>query len=183
MAWKELEPDFKKYAPNILLERLPFDQSINLISMIGKDITVILKESASKKAFEYVSSIKVESGGLLIGKVFELNDEIKPIVLIEDCVPSSESKGTSVSLKMDSSVWAAANKMINSDQFVVGWFHSHPNLGAFFSGTDRGTQKSFFREDYHLGWVIDPIRLEEAWFSGQDSLDIKENSILRTNYV
>jgi hypothetical protein len=52
---------------------------------------------------------------------------------------------------------------------VVGWYHSHPNLGAFFSGTDRKTQRSFFSQRYSLGLVADPVRSEEAWFVGPDA--------------
>ncbi len=41
---------------------------------------------------------------------------------------------------------------------VVGWYHSHPNLGAFFSGTDRATQRAFFNRPYSVGLVVDPVR-------------------------
>ena len=52
---------------------------------------------------------------------------------------------------------------------VIGWYHSHPDLGAFFSATDRHTQSAFFPHPYSLGWVLDPIRNEQAWFIGASS--------------
>jgi proteasome lid subunit RPN8/RPN11 len=183
MAWKELEPDFKKIHPSSLWGRLDFDKTINVISSLGDDLVVILNRSTKYKAYDFVSSIRVESGGILIGKVFDLGSEFKPIVIIEDCIPSFESEGTSVSLKMDSTIWSKVNASITKDQFVVGWFHSHPNLGAFFSGTDRATQRNFFREDYQIGWVIDPIRKEEAWFYGKDSVEISATSIIENSDV
>ena len=55
---------------------------------------------------------------------------------------------------------------------VVGWYHSHPNRGAFFSGTDRRTQRALFTQSYSIGLVIDPVRGEEAWFWGPDSIPL-----------
>ena len=52
---------------------------------------------------------------------------------------------------------------------VTGWYHSHPNLGVFFSGVDRATQRAFFNQPYALGLVIDPIRNEEMVFYGGTS--------------
>jgi len=42
-------------------------------------------------------------------------------------------------------------------------------LGAFFSGTDRSTQRAFFSHPYSVGWVIDPQRNDEKVFVGGDS--------------
>jgi proteasome lid subunit RPN8/RPN11 len=68
---------------------------------------------------------------------------------------------------MSAQVWTDANDRITqltkSDASelhslrIVGWFHSHPNLGAFFSNTDRATQAAFFNQPYSIGWVIDPF--------------------------
>ena len=56
---------------------------------------------------------------------------------------------------------------------------SHPNLGVFFSGTDRKTQKDFFDTEYSLGLVVDPVRDEELWFFGGDSQQLERKSILK----
>jgi hypothetical protein len=42
----------------------------------------------------------------------------------------------------------------------------NPGLGAFFSETDRKTQRAFFNHAYCLGWVIDPASDDEKWFLG-----------------
>jgi proteasome lid subunit RPN8/RPN11 len=60
---------------------------------------------------------------------------------------------------------------------VVGWFHSHPDIGAFFSGTDRRTQAAFFAQAFSVGWVIDPVRGEEAWFLGADARDVVQSRV------
>jgi proteasome lid subunit RPN8/RPN11 len=80
---------------------------------------------------------------------------------------------------MNSTIWEDARNQISTDRFVIGWYHSHPNLGAFFSGTDRKTQREFFNREYHLGLVIDPVRNEERWFYGSESGAVELSNILR----
>jgi proteasome lid subunit RPN8/RPN11 len=41
---------------------------------------------------------------------------------------------------------------------VVGWYHSHPNLGIFFSSIDRRNSKLYFRKPHQVAIVIDPVR-------------------------
>ncbi|GGA51374.1 hypothetical protein GCM10010981_45960 [Dyella nitratireducens] len=66
---------------------------------------------------------------------------------------------------------------VESKLLVVGWFHSHPNLGAFFSGTDRKTQRDFFFHPYSTGYVVDPVRDEHAFFLGAESFQIPEDKV------
>ena len=42
---------------------------------------------------------------------------------------------------------------------VVGWYHSHPGFGCWFSGTDVNTQQSFEQLNPRaVGVVVDPIQ-------------------------
>jgi proteasome lid subunit RPN8/RPN11 len=68
--------------------------------------------------------------------------------------------------------------MLQPGEVVVGWFHSHPDLGAFFSGTDRRTQAGFFHHPFSLGWVVDPVRGEQAWFCGPHSVELQAADVL-----
>jgi proteasome lid subunit RPN8/RPN11 len=72
---------------------------------------------------------------------------------------------------MEASVWIEARKRA-PHLTIVGWFHSHPDLGAGFSSTDRNTQRNFFRLPHQLGLVIDPFRKQIACFAGADSTDV-----------
>ena len=73
---------------------------------------------------------------------------------------------------MDTAVWAHARQACSdNNEVVIGWYHSHPNLGAFFSGTDRYTQRHFFQHEHCLGLVVDPIRHDEKWFVGPDLVE------------
>jgi len=112
-----------------------------------------------------------ERGGLLLGEVYAEDADVarSRLVRVLQAVPAPNCDGTVVSLRMASEVWEAARARLGPGAQVIGWYHSHPGLGAFFSHTDRQTQRAFFAHAYSVGWVIDPLRGEAAWFVGADS--------------
>jgi proteasome lid subunit RPN8/RPN11 len=125
-------------------------------------------------------------GGLLIGRAYVAGDALPdswgPMVTVERFVPSETFRSSPVSLAMGTEIWSRARSMMARDGgMVVGWYHSHPNLSAFFSGTDRATQRAFFNRPYNVGLVIDPVRDEEVWFVGPDSASLKTESVLDIN--
>jgi proteasome lid subunit RPN8/RPN11 len=110
-----------------------------------------------------------EQGGLLCGSLYRGARDAIDAVSIRAAVPATDFSSSGVSLRMETGVWDRARETLRPGEIVVGWYHSHPGLGAFFSGTDRRTQAAFFSHPFSLGWVIDPLRREEAWFSGAQS--------------
>ena len=81
--------------------------------------------------------------GILIGHL-EGDGEIKNVI-IDDAVPISHGGAIEVRFKpQDYAKFSTIDEQLaNKNQFSVGWYHSHPNLGIFFSGTDVVNQ---------LGW-------------------------------
>jgi proteasome lid subunit RPN8/RPN11 len=145
--------------------------------------TLAVTKSVRAQVMSHLQTSAFELGGLLIGTVGRINSTTSlqrfEVVIVSHSVAAEFSESTSVSLRMPAHVWSAANQVILAEQTtalplrVVGWYHSHPNLGAFFSQTDRHTQASFFNHDYNLGWVIDPVDGDEAWFIGSNCKEIK----------
>lgn len=43
---------------------------------------------------------------------------------------------------------------------IVGWYHSHPNLSPFMSGTDIQTHETYFNFECGVAIVIDPVLQE-----------------------
>jgi proteasome lid subunit RPN8/RPN11 len=121
----------------------------------------------------------VEMGGLLIGSVHEHAGETDAFAIsVTDFARSVEFDSTSVSLKMDPDVWERARLQSGDERVVVGWYHSHPDLGVFFRGTDRKTQRSFFNHSHSLGQVVDPVRELAKWFIGADSTELEPSQIV-----
>jgi proteasome lid subunit RPN8/RPN11 len=180
MKWNNIEPDIYSSHLNTMTTGW---SAIDIIRFINQTIDaplVIFPKGVKDKIMKHLQSQNVELGGLLIGSVISISDLNEGIVaiIIKDSVPSNDFESTSVSLSMSPTVWQAANELGDEKTFVVGWYHSHPNLGAFFSGVDRKTQKDFFNSEYNLGLVIDPIRHEEKWFSGGGSIEVDLNKVI-----
>lgn len=187
MTWKNLPPDFSFESFGGLLKLLKFSDSFALCCYSGIcDTLVFLVRKAEINAQEYVASKSFESGGLLLGRTFintgQSRSKIKYVVVVTGCVNADDATGTATALRMEPQLWSKANSIKNNNEFVVGWFHSHPNLGAFFSGTDRRTQASFFQDAHKVGWVIDPVRKEEAWFLGGNSDELPLQMIVRGDF-
>jgi proteasome lid subunit RPN8/RPN11 len=126
----------------------------------------------------HVRASRHESGGLLVGTAHALDPQRTDCpgrIQVMQAVAATDGEASRISLRMDSSVWQAAGRALETLQDaepaarIVGWYHSHPGLGAFFSETDRRTQRSFFAHAYSVGWVIDPLSDEHAAFLGADS--------------
>lgn len=142
---------------------------------------VAVERTAIESAWQHLAASRLERGGLLLGRA--LPDEPNApspmtLVHVRAAVPGLQDEGTEYSLRLHAGVWDAARALLQPGEVVVGWFHSHPDLGAFFSGTDRRTQAGFFHHPFSLGWVVDPLRSEQAWFSGPASLELPAMDVL-----
>jgi proteasome lid subunit RPN8/RPN11 len=135
----------------------------------GTGPIVALASSALASAWEHVCNSELERGGLLVGEpIANADDDPSPaLVHVRAAVAGLDDEATSLWLRLHTGVWDAARAALQPGEVVVGWFHSHPGIGAFFSGTDRRTQADFFHHPFSLGWVIDPQRREQAWFVGR----------------
>jgi proteasome lid subunit RPN8/RPN11 len=136
-------------------------------------ITVAIERAALDAALAHLGQHADEQGGLLLGEVFAEDDDpaATRVILVTQAVPSRDFDSTGMSLRMEAGVWSDARARLGARELVVGWYHSHPDLGAFFSGTDRRTQRAFFPHAYSVGWVVDPLRGEAAVFVGAESGD------------
>jgi proteasome lid subunit RPN8/RPN11 len=178
ITWEEKEPDFKIKPLSDLYFKLSLTTACQLFFNRLKFPAILITAQTRRAIYSHLSKLPIEMGGLLTGNVFESNScKNTFLVRVENYVPAEEFHGTAISLEMSSSVWERAR--INSrGEFVVGWYHSHPNLGVFFSDTDRLTQKQFFYHRHSLGLVVDPIRKEERWFIGAASSYIPNINVI-----
>jgi proteasome lid subunit RPN8/RPN11 len=173
MKWAEQPPDVEPRRLDVSLRGMSPLDAIGILSGLQQAPIVFFDPRCRARILEHLRSGDTELGGLLLGwpYVDDVRGRLHPIVAIEWSVPSRVFQSTRVSLAMKADIWNHARAhMAAGAGPVVGWYHSHPNLGAFFSGTDRRTQRAFFAQPYSIGLVIDPVRNEEAWFWGPDSV-------------
>lgn len=180
MKWNDVKPDITAGHINEVTSAWSAVDIVKLITYTRDCPLIIFPDHVRDKVMTHLKTQRVELGGLLLGSVFSIDDlnQGVTLIVISDSVESKEFDSTSVSLSMSPSVWQSANESIDAKRFVVGWYHSHPNLGAFFSSVDRKTQEDFFNSNYNTGLVIDPVRNEEKWFISSDSTEVNPNNVI-----
>merc|ERR1719238_2217745 len=101
--------------------------------------------------------VPMEVMGLMLG---EFIDDYTIRVVDVFSMPQS---GNSVSVEAVDPVFQTKMldmlKQTGRPEMVVGWYHSHPGFGCWFSGTDMNTQQSFEQLNPRaVGVVVDPIQ-------------------------
>lgn len=111
------------------------------------------------------SQMVSELGGVLLGQAYEHGGQ--RYVEITATLPApSEDRGP-YHFTFNADVWAHVNRERDTQHptlQIVGWFHTHPGLGVFFSADDVVVHSAAFVMPWHVALVIDPIRDEAAFF-------------------
>lgn len=179
MQWKNLSSDL--IYNNLLdkLSQLDCLSALYLIAYLRHGIRIYFLRSCVKSIQDHINTDTRELGGLLLGEIYEhelqADSENKFFIIITKAIPSRIYQNSHISLEMNSEVWNEVNNHITPGNIVVGWYHSHPNLGAFFSAIDRETQRAFFNNPYSIGLVLDPLRDEHKIFCGMACEEYKHN--------
>jgi proteasome lid subunit RPN8/RPN11 len=171
MRWSEQPPELPLQPLSALSARAA--GQIDPPSVADPGVQVIVPRAVREAVVLHLQGSSAEQGGLLLGEVF-VDDDAMSIdatraVMLTNSVPALDFESSAISLRMESGVWERARLKRAPQELIVGWYHSHPGLGAFFSLTDRRTQAAFFPHPYSVGWVIDPIDETEAFFIGRAS--------------
>ncbi len=115
------------------------------------------------------SNLKVEQGGILLGNAYE-DSFLGIYVEITAAVAAPATIGTGAHLEFTSASWQGIMDYARSrhpQENIVGWYHSHPNIGVFMSGVDMNTQQAFFYHPWCLSIVCDPVRDKIGYFLGE----------------
>jgi proteasome lid subunit RPN8/RPN11 len=171
MRWVEETPRLPLQPLDALAGRERVLAEIARQTTAGPGLQIAITAHADAAARQHLAGHPEECGGLLLGEVFADGDDParSRAVLVTQAVAAEEFASTAISLRMSSDVWERARGRLGPLELIVGWYHSHPGLGAFFSATDRRTQRAFFPHAYSVGWVVDPASNESAWFVGRDA--------------
>lgn len=173
MEWRELQSDVTIENLSSAFRHLDCLSALQGMANFARGVGIYATRSCVGTIKSHVESSRKEVGGLLLGNVFRAKSKgwsyRNTLIILTRSVPSVDYRNSSVSLEMGTEIWSKANEHIEAGDILVGWYHSHPGLGAFFSGTDRRTQAAFFIQEYSLGLVIDPLRDEQKLFCGPES--------------
>ena len=171
-SFRELSPDLPPVAPLAeTLRDLPLLPALALAARAAGD-RIVFPAEVLATILQHLEGSRAERGGLLLGDVHALPDSAGPypfVTVVTSAVAADAVASGPVSLAMAASVWREGWRGMDEGQRVVGWYHSHPDLGVFFSGIDRRTQRAFFPAPYSVGLVVDWVRRASGIFTGAEA--------------
>lgn len=150
-------PVFENALPQNIVavgERVEEDKKIYISQPVYKEIHKFTKNKTTN-----------ESGGMLIGELIE--DFGKTNIIIKGFVEAKYCDATPTTLKFTHETWDYVHNEIDKKfpgQKILGWIHTHPDFGIFLSEYDKFIQENFFKEEYQVAYVIDPIQKEEGFY-------------------
>lgn len=166
MDWQELEP---LQPETISVETVLLSEDLQRWKAVA-DSAVVIHTDVMQQMQAHASSSTNEIMGILRGRVLAEGGRMLTLVLRAEAIERASETRTSVHVTLAS--WQQAWSTMQDDFPVVGWYHSHPGFGIFFSPTDSASQRAYFREPWQVGVVIDPQSGAVGAFLGSESLPV-----------
>jgi len=132
-------------------------------------VTVTAAQSALVQLEEHCYGVlDAEIGGVLLGKVDRKGSS--STIIVQAVLPVKTDDYGPVHFTFTADSWALLHKE-RAEQYptldIVGWYHTHPGLGVFYSADDVVVHSAAFVMPWHVGLVIDPVYKEGCWFGWQ----------------
>jgi len=129
-------------------------------------VHVIVRPAAlAQIAAHSVSNLRSELGGALLGQVYRHQSTVFVDVAAALVAISGDHGPIHFTFSADS--WSQLQKD-RAEQYpelaIVGWFHTHPGLGVFYSSDDVVVHSAAFTLPWHVGLVVDPVQQEACFF-------------------
>ena len=115
------------------------------------------------------SRLDAELGGALLGQVYRYKGSV--VVEVKAALPAVSTDHGPVHFTFSADSWARLHRdraAHYAQLDIVGWFHTHPDLGVFYSSDDVVVHSAAFTLPWHVGLVVDPVRDEAAFFGWAD---------------
>jgi proteasome lid subunit RPN8/RPN11 len=170
IIWRDCE-DVYRPTPKSIHTFLQ-EANINLAdsNLTPDNAPVYLQTKAYQNIIKHLKSdLDKEQGGILFGHAYQDPDQ-GIYVEIMNAIPAPNTLGSKVHLQFTAQTWQGIMdyaQTIYPHENIVGWYHSHPNIGVFMSYTDLKTQETFFYHPWCLSIVYDPVRHEIGFFLGK----------------
>ncbi|MCA2940441.1 MAG: Mov34/MPN/PAD-1 family protein [Microcystis sp. M113S1] len=173
IIWEESDDVYKPIPKN--LRDFMAQKGINLQPKESVYRVYINADALSNLKTHLKTNLRVEQGGILFGNAYQ-DTGLGIYVDITAAVAAPATVGTGAHLDFTPHSWTGIMdyaKAQHPDDNIVGWYHSHPNLSAFMSGTDMNTQQAFFYHPWCLSIVYDPCREDMKFFLGRTAKQIQ----------
>lgn len=143
---------------------LPLDGR-SLGSIYEDAVAIFIRKAVLDQVLAYSEEdLHRELGGFLLGGYHE---DGRAYVEVRHYLPAVDARSKAASLTFTHDTWARLNREVEGqfpDELVLGWHHTHPNIGVFLSGYDLFIHRHFFPQPWRIAMVVDPCRQEFEFF-------------------
>lgn len=142
--------------------------------IIRNDVDIQIVDNALAGAVRHGQTSRQEVGGFCIGRAVKVQDHWRITITATFAAQGAISRPASFTLTPDS--WSEAHKTVEAiytprGEYIVGWYHTHPGFGVFFSSMDHFVHENYFTQPWHVALVIDPYRSDQGFFAWYKSKD------------
>lgn len=134
-----------------------------------ENIPVFIHEQALRGIESHAASNpSVEVGGALIGGFYRQGEN--QFVEITDFIVADKAEHSAAQITFTHDTWAQISTEKEArvpEAQIVGWYHTHPDLGIFLSEADMFIQQNFFKEPWQVAMVVDPARGDRGFFQSR----------------
>ena len=139
--------------------RSPDHSSVDMLVVAHLDVYSTMHEHA-------IAALPNETGGFLLGRVAHDSRDGCWLVEIEEAVPVQPESQNPVHFTF---TWRDVDRVRTyregHSKALIGWYHTHPQLGIFLSETDiERTHRVLFSEPFQLALVFDPVARRAGYF-------------------
>jgi len=143
------------------------------------DLVIVTHMAAYRAIHEHAErSLPNETGGFLLGRVGCDPQQQCWHLEIDEALPVEPSEQDPVHFTFS---WKDVDRVRSyretRSNALLGWYHTHPNLGIFLSDTDlERTHRILFGELFQVALVYDPVRCRAGYFfwDGPQRIDPSE---------
>ena len=137
-------------------------QLLHGIEPASNQVKVVLSQLALRQIEGHgASDLKRELGGVLLGHTTQSGSTTS--VLVSAAIPVRSNDHGPVHFTFNADTWAQLH-LDRAERYpqldVVGWYHTHPDLGVFYSADDIVVHSAAFVLPWQVGMVLDPVRGE-----------------------
>ena len=118
-----------------------------------------------------ISNLRSELGGVLLGHAYRNGDRL--LVEVMAALPARNDDHGPIHFTFTADAWSQIHQDRAAkypDLEIVGWFHTHPGLGVFYSSDDVVVHTAAFTLPWHVGLVVDPLGNHASYFGWQDGV-------------
>ncbi len=116
-----------------------------------------------------ISNLRSELGGVLLGHAYRDGERLMVDVIA--ALPARNDDHGPIHFTFTADAWSQIHHEKATkypDLEIVGWFHTHPGLGVFYSSDDVVVHTAAFTLPWHVGLVVDPLGNEASYFGWQE---------------